>query len=227
MTPKQKHATDTSRRITSPNNRENSGVHEKKREQSRVQPFSDVIHSDVAIACKTSGFRPWRCVVPLLRYLRRKGFKVNAVLNRALLFYLKAEVDDDWLRDKARLGLLLKEEQRLMRLNRVMLRSGAYLDLYADKVLRGGKARLDAKLGRKPLAALAPEEEPIFKRMIARREAVVREIREILARRLPRPEYVLKEDRAVRHKSKSCAHLTNQAAKRRLGAKEEKTRETA
>ena len=43
-------------------------------------------------------------------------------------------------------------------LNKVMLRSDAYLDLYADKVLHGDKARLDAKLGRSPLDALAPDE---------------------------------------------------------------------
>lgn len=197
-----KDATDTSNCITSQDKRGNGAIRRKKPVQTRVKPFSDVIRGDVAIACRVTGFRAWRSVEPLLRYLKRKRFNVNAVLNRALLFYLRAEVDEDWLRDEARLALLLKEEQRLIRLNRVMLRSGAYLDLYADKVLRGGKARLDAKLGRRPLAALAPDEEPIFRRMVARREAVVGEIREILARRLPEGEYVLKDERP-RRKSRS------------------------
>ena len=120
---------------------------------------------------------------------------------------MKAEVDDDWLQDEARLCLLLREEQRLIRLNKVMLRSGAYLDLYADKVLLGGKARLDAKLGRRPLSALAPDEEPIFRRMVARREAVVGEIKEILARRLPKGEYVLKDERPLARKSRSSKAL--------------------
>lgn len=195
VTDNHQNATDTSNRITSSNKAKQRSVHGKRHVQVCIKPFLDVIHNDVTVACKTTGFRPWRCVVPLLRYLKRKRFNVNAVLNRALLFYLKAEVDDDWLRDEARLALLLKEEQWLIRLNKVMLRSGAYLDLYADKVLRGSKARLDAKLGRKPLAALAPDEEPIFKRLIARREAVVKEIKEILGRRLPKDEYVLKDER--------------------------------
>lgn len=222
MTTGTHNATDTSKRSMSTKKRGKRTIRRKKRVQTSVSTFQSVLHDDVTVACRPFGFRPWRSVSPLVVYLRRKGFRVNAVLNRALLFYLNAEASDSGLRDEARLCLLLREEQRLIHLNRVMLRSGAYLDLYADKVLRGGKARLDAKLGRKPLAALAPREEPIFKRMIARREAVVKEIREILARRLPKPEYVLKEDRIVRRRSRSRAHLTKQAAKRRLGAKEKK-----
>jgi hypothetical protein len=155
-----------------------------------------VQHDDVALASRSFGFRPWVSVLGLIGFLKRKGFSVNAVLNRALLFYLDAQADGDCLRDEARLVLLLREEERLIRWNRVLLRSGAYLDSYADKVLRGGESRLDAKLGRKPLAALAPDEEPIFKRMVARREAVVHEIKEILARRLPENEYVLRNERS-------------------------------
>ena len=196
----------TSNCNTSPDRRGEGAVSRKKPAQTRIQPFSDVLQGDVSVALRNFSFRPWRSVGPLVRYLRRKRSSVNAVLNRALLFYLRVEVGDDWLRDEARLVLLLKEEQRLIRLNRVMLRSGAYLDLYADKVLRGGRAREEAKLGRRPLAALAPDEEPVFRRMMARREAVVKEIREILARRLPRSEYVLKDERpARRSRSQRCA----------------------
>ena len=196
-------ASATSKCITSASKRGKGADRRKKPVQTRVKPFSDVIHNDVAIASRVSSFRAWRSVVPLLRYLKRKRFNVNAVLNRALLFYLRVEVDDDWLRDEARLQLLLREERRLIQLNRVMLRSGAYLDLYADKVLKGGSRenREAAKLGRKPLGALAPNEVPVFRRMVARREAVVGEIKEILARRLPEAEYVLKEDRPRRRRS--------------------------
>ncbi len=203
MNTKPEHATDTSARSTSPSNADKLGkrrVGEKKPVQLRVKPFQkreNVLHDDVAIACRPFAFRPQKRVLPFLRVARKMGLTRNSVLNDALVFYFDAFAEDSRLRDEARLAVLLKEEQRLIRLNRVMLRSGAYLDLYADKVLRGGGAREAARLGRRPLGALAPEEEPVFRRMIARREAVVEEIREILDRRLPEDEYVLKDERSV------------------------------
>ena len=204
-----KHATDTSTCSTSTNKPKRCRARGKEHVQTRVSTFQNVLQDDVAIAGKPFGFRPWKSVRPLVRFLRSKGFSVNAVLNKALLYFLDAEASDDWLRDEARLVLLLREEQQLIQLNKVMLRSGAYLDLYADKVLRGGRARLDAKLGRKPLGALAPDEEPIFKRMVARREAIVQEIREIMGRRLPEKEYVLKDERPVTKKSWSRRRAKN------------------
>lgn len=206
---KKSSATDTSARSTSPSNTEERGdsaVRRKKPVQMRVRPFQkdgNVLREDVASACRPFGFRPQKRVLPFLRAVRRLGLGVNCVLNDALVFYFDAFAKDSGLRNEARLAVLLKEEQRLVQLNRVMLRSGAYLDLYADKVLRGGKAREDAKLGRRPLAALSPNEEPIFKRMVARREAVVKEILEILDRWLPKAEYVLKEDRPAESRRKS------------------------
>jgi hypothetical protein len=119
------------------------------------------------------------------------------VLNDALVFYFDAFGEGGGLRDDVRLAVLRKEEQQLVQLNKLMLRSGAYLDSYAVKVLRGGSYE-DAKLGRKPLAALAKDEEPIFRRMAARREAIVREILGILDKQLPKSEYVLKENRQSR-----------------------------
>ena len=64
MTTEPTHATDTSTCITSPDKREKGAVHRKKPAQTRVKPFSDVIHDDVAIACKVSSFRPWRSIEP-------------------------------------------------------------------------------------------------------------------------------------------------------------------
>jgi hypothetical protein len=122
------------------------------------------------------------------------GLNVNSVLNDALVLYFDAYAKSGVLRDDVCLASLIKEEHRLVQLNKVMLRSGAYLDSYASKVLKGGN-RDDAKLGRVPLAALSKDEPPIFKRVTARREAIIREILEILDRQLPKQQYVLKEDR--------------------------------
>jgi len=181
-------------------------IDEKKPIQLRVQAFQhveNVLRDDVAIACKPFGFRPRRSVLPFLRVVRKMRLNVNAVLNDALVFYFDAYAKDGDLRDDVRLAQLCKEEQRLIQLNKLMLRSGAYLDSYADKVLKGGD-REDAKLGRKPLAALSKDEEPIFRRMAARREAIVREILEILDRQLPEREYVLKDERPVKRLRSRC-----------------------
>ena len=88
LTKKKKHATDKSKRITSKDKPKKASVHRKKPTQTSIRPFSNVIHDDVASACKVTGFCPWKSVVPFLRYLRRKRFNVNVVLNEALLYYL-------------------------------------------------------------------------------------------------------------------------------------------
>ena len=154
-----------------------------------------VIPDDVATARRSFPFRPWVSNRGLVEFLRRKGFHLNEVLNSALCVYLGQDGQVDRLRDFARLSLLMAEEKMLVRYNKMMLRSGAYLDLYAQKVLKGGVSRDDAKLGRKPLDAYAPNETPIFKRNTARREAIIKESVEIMSRVLPEEEYVLKNER--------------------------------
>ncbi len=226
MNTKPEHATDTSTRSTSPSNADKRGkrrVGEKKPVQLRVKPFQkrgNVLHDDVAIACRPFAFRPQKRVLPFLRVARKMGLSRNSVLNDAVVYYFDAFAKDSKLRDDVRLAKLMKEEKQLIQFNRVMLRSGAYLDSYATKVLEGG-SREDAKLGRKPLGVLAPEEEPVFRRMIARREAVVKEIREILDRRLPEDEYVLKENRRARREKKS---KSRDKTKNRAGRKPRKVK---
>ncbi len=104
---------------------------------------------------------------------------------------------DKKLRLRAKLFRLLDEERELRQVHRVILRSGAFLDSYAEKLLRGGSVE-DAKFGRKPLAALNKEEVPVIKRLLARREAVVREICVIEEKLLPSEKYVLKSERRLR-----------------------------
>lgn len=206
-------ATDTSTCSTSnisaseKKKRESASQREKKAAQLRLFAYrniENVLQDDVTVAGRPFAFRPRKCVLPFLRVTRRLGLSVNGVLNEALVFYFNAQAKDGGLRDDVRLAQLCGEELKLVRLNKLMLRSGAYLDGYAEKVLKGGAEREDVKLGRKALAALAKDEEPIFKRMIAKREAIIREVLEILDRQLPKDEYVLKgEEGFQEHVKKS------------------------
>jgi len=119
---------------------------------------------------------------------------------------------EDEERLKTRLAKLLHEEWELMQSGRVVLRSGAFLDGYAAKLIEGNE-KLSVRLGRQPLRALADEREVnVVKRLLARREAVVQEILSIQDRLLPADEYVLKENRSS---SQDSAVETQQQQKRR------------
>lgn len=155
--------------------------------------------------CRSSrrvvSWRPWVSVEPLVRWLEKHRFVVNRVLNEAFLEWVGG-LGDEKLRLKARLYRLLDEERELRQVNRVILRSGAFLDGYAAKLIEG-KEELSVRLGRQPLTALASKkEETIIKRILARREAVVKEICEIHEKLLPREEYVLKSTRKSRKRRK-------------------------
>jgi hypothetical protein len=141
-------------------------------------------------------FRPWMSVVPLIRDLRRRvpNVSLNRVLNESFLLWLGGKNEDE-LRLKSRLAGLLQEEHELMQTNRVILRSGAFLDSYVAKLVEGNEG-LSVKLGRQPLGALANKKEvSIVLRLLARREAIVNEILDIQNLLLPGSEYVLKADR--------------------------------
>lgn len=154
---------------------------------------------------KRVGFRwmPWVSSVGLVEDLRRRfpSVSLNRVLNEGFLLWLGAKSEDE-LRLRSRLAQLLHEEHELMQSGRVVLRSGAFLDSYAAKLIEGNE-KLSAKLGRQPLGALANKQEvSVVKRLLARREAVVNEILEIQDKLLPKDEYVLKDERPLK-RSKS------------------------
>jgi len=141
-------------------------------------------------------FQPWVSVENLVLDLRRRvpGVSLNRVLNEGFLLWLGAKSEDE-LRLKSRLAQLLHEEHELMQSGRVVLRSGAFLDSYAAKLMEGNE-ELSARLGRQPLGALADKQEVnVVKRLLARREAVVQEILMIQDKLLPKEEYVLKSRR--------------------------------
>ena len=141
-------------------------------------------------------FQPWVSVGNLVLDLRRRvpGVSLNRVLNEGFLLRLGQRSEDE-LRLRCRLAQLLHEEHELMQTGRVILRSGAFLDPYAAKLIEGNE-KLSVKLGRQPLGALTGTKEVnVVKRLLARREAVVQEILDIQNKLLPSEEYVLKSER--------------------------------
>lgn len=163
---------------------------------------------------RTRTWRPWATVEPLVRWLERNGISINRALNEALLFWAGG-LNDEQLRLKVAKARLLAEERDLYQTHRVILRSGAFLDSYAAKLIEGDET-LSAKMGRQPLEAVAnPKEANVVKRLLARREAVVAEIVEVQNLLLPKEEYVLKGERkprvAKRRRVKSSGNKTNRA----------------
>jgi hypothetical protein len=129
----------------------------------------------------------------------KKGVSINQALNEALLYWAGG-LNDEQLRLKVAKSRLLAEERDLYQTHRVILRSGAFLDSYAAKLIEGDET-LSAKLGRQPLVAVASSKEAnVVKRLLARREAIVKQIVEVEDKRLPEEEYVLKEDRPARRR---------------------------
>ncbi|MEM3694876.1 MAG: hypothetical protein QXJ11_02835 [Candidatus Bathyarchaeia archaeon] len=122
----------------------------------------------------------WRGLEPLvLRFCRECGVCFNEVVNRALSGFLVG-CDVEELRLRARLAVLLREEAELRRVCNAMLRSGSYLPSYVAKVLREpGRPLVHVLDAQRPLKALNPREERVFRKIAARREQIAREIAEI------------------------------------------------
>ena len=122
----------------------------------------------------------WKGLLPLLRrFCRERGLPFNRVVNLAVQSFLGG-CDVEELRLQARLDCLLREEARLRRVCNAMLRSGSYLPGYVRRVLREpGRSLPHLPDAQRPLKALNPREERVFRRIVARREQIAREIAEI------------------------------------------------
>jgi len=122
----------------------------------------------------------WRGLYPLLcRFCREYGVPFNRVVNLAVQRFLGG-CDVGELRLRARLALLLREEVELRRVCNAMLRSGSYLPGYVQRVLREpGRPLTHIPDAQRPLKALNPREERVFRKIAARREQIAREIAEI------------------------------------------------
>jgi len=148
----------------------------------------------------------WRDLYPLLRrFCVDNKVALNRVVNLALEQYLrKADIEE--LRLHARLAGLLREEAELRRLCTAMLRSGSYLPGYVQRVLREpGRSLSHLPDPQRPLKALNPKEERVFRKIAARREQIAEEIA-VLTEQLLRDvkPFRLKPD--LHGRSRSCRH---------------------
>jgi hypothetical protein len=127
------------------------------------------------------GVRFWKRLYPLARrFCKENGVAFNYLVNLSLEQFLGC-CNVEELRLKAKLNALLREENELRLYTRVMLRSGSFLPQYAAKILREPGRALDwIRSGQIPLKALAPSEERVFRRVLARREAIAKEITNVL-----------------------------------------------
>jgi len=151
----------------------------------------------------------WRDLYPLLRrFCIDNRVALNRVVNLALEQYLgKADVEE--LRLRARLSGLLREEAELRRLCTAMLRSGSYLPSYVQRVLREpGRSLSHLPDPQRPLKALNPKEERVFRKIATRREEIAEEIAVITEQLLNNVKpFRLKPD--LHRRSRSCRHGKN------------------
>lgn len=138
----------------------------------------------------------WRDLYALLKRLAKDtGVSFNRLVNLAVQGFLgQSSLASEELKLRARLAQLLREESNLRRQSRVMLRSGSFLPKYADRILRPQESFV--REGQQPLRALSKKEEQIFRRILARREKIVKEIVEIQDKLLPKEKFRLKPKRS-------------------------------
>jgi len=147
----------------------------------------------------------WREIHHSLReFCRVKRLPFNRVVNLAVSEFLKSSCNVEELRLQLRLEELTREENELRRFSRVMLRSGSFLPQYAQKLLREpGRPVSLVRDGQVPLKALSLNEEQVIRRILAKREAIAKEMAEILDQLLPEKRFRLKpEPRRLRSRAR-------------------------
>jgi len=155
------------------------------------------------------GVNFWRDLYPLVRrFCRDRNVAFNRVVNLAVQSFLGA-CDVEELKLKVRLAGLLREEAELRRVSSCMLRSGSYLPGYVQRVLREpGRSLSHLPDPQRPLKALNPREERVFRKIAARREQIAEEIAVITEQLLHDVKpFRLKPD--LHRRSQSCRHGKN------------------
>lgn len=113
---------------------------------------------------------------------------VNLLLEKVIEKNLAGPIEESLGLEVRRLQLI-EEETGLRQTLKVILRSGAYLPQYAEKLFGGEKPTMFRK-GRLPLPALTDvREQNIVRRILARRENVVSELLEIEDKLLPEDRF--------------------------------------
>jgi len=123
----------------------------------------------------------WKELYPLIMlFCRREGVSFNRLVNLAMQTFL-GECGVEEVRLRAKIAALLKEEAELRRVSSCILRSGSYLPSYAYRVLKEPKGRPISFMPdpQRPLEALNPEEEKVFRKICTRREEIAQEITEL------------------------------------------------
>ncbi|MEM3752923.1 MAG: hypothetical protein QXM65_08310 [Candidatus Bathyarchaeia archaeon] len=122
----------------------------------------------------------WKDLAPLLRrFCKEHNIPFNRVINLAVQSFIGTSNVEE-LKLRTTLSQLLREEAELRRVCNAMLRSGSYLPGYVQRVLREpGRSLKHLPDPQRPLKALNPREEHVFRKIAARREQIAREIVEI------------------------------------------------
>ena len=117
---------------------------------------------------------------------------VNSLLEKTISESLKVRGEvEETLSLEVRRKQLLAEEAGLRQTLNVLLRSGAFLPQYAQKLFGGQDPKdIASRKGRLPLPALASaKEQEIIRRILARRERIVLELIEIADKLLPKEQF--------------------------------------
>lgn len=131
----------------------------------------------------------------LRRFVERSGLSVSAVVGKALERFLGEGLRGGELerfRLLQRESELLAEERSLRERLRVILRSGAYLQDYARKLLLGSEkelGRVQRRVG--VYASIDTEELDVILRLLQRRKQVAKELIQVEAKLLPKERYPL------------------------------------
>lgn len=118
---------------------------------------------------------------------------LSELVNRACYEFLLKCLDSDYvhtLKEEVEAEKLRREEACLRRDLELILRSGAYLQDYARRLLEGDEKEVSKLKSRKGVYAnLDVKELDVILRILARREAISKRLVELLDKKLPEERY--------------------------------------
>lgn len=130
---------------------------------------------------------------PLVKLAEELGLSVSGIVNCACEFFLSEKLTGELkeqFKVEAEMCRLREEEHVLRRDLALILRSGAYLDDYARRLLEGDEKEVSKLKSRKGVYAnLDAKELGVILRVLARREAISKRLVELLDKKLPEERY--------------------------------------
>lgn len=167
--------------------------------------------------CRGVYFKPY--VYNVLQSTTRKlGISFNAIVNQILDHAIaegKLHAAGKTLLLQTKRDQLLREEAGLLRRLRVILRSGAYLQDYAQRLLLGGEEEISRLKRRVGIYAHVNEKElDVILRILQRRENLVKELIDLEDQLLPQQRYPLAlSDKGWKIGSRSLANDKHKSVK--------------